>query len=721
MPKRRVRAAVDVFERVERVARDLWWTWNAGAKRLMESLEPALFSATRNNPIATLRRLPESRRSSLARDGAFLAALARVEKEHAAYHRATTWYERAAAKRSAPLLAAYFCMEYGLHESMPLYAGGLGVLAGDHLKSASDLGVPLVAVGVLWRCGYYRQEIAPNRAGERIGVLYPEVDFDELAITDTGRRATIEIQGRAVVIRIWRAQVGRVPLFLMDTDIEANAPIDRALTRHLYAGGDPEYRIRQEMLLGIGGLAMLDALGIEPSVFHMNEGHAAFLPLERVRRLVDSGWPIDAARAYVKASSVFTTHTPVPEGNDRFPAPMLMKYFKDWPAEMGLSRREFLALGRENPGDAKEWFCMTVLALKLAERANGVSEIHAGVSRSMWQRVLESPDSEPISIGRVTNGVHHETWIADDARAFYTKHLKPKWNGAGPEHDPWARIASVPDEEFWRLRERLRARMVHGVREHLRQQIVRHSGDEEQLAALDEVFSERALTIGFARRFALYKRGTLLFHDLKRLRRIVSDAKRPVQFIFSGKAHPLDDAGHEYVREVARMTRDAGLLGRVWILEDYGLDIGRLLTAGCDVWLNNPLRPMEASGTSGMKGPLNGALNCSVLDGWWAEVCRDGKNGWAIGAETLMPAEKVVRLPRAKRDALDAESVYDTLERRIVPTFYARDSRGVPRKWVGMMKESTRTVCRQFSTHRMVEEYVRGFYWPAAESVWGGA
>lgn len=714
--RRRAESTIPVFDRLDRLARNLFWTWDAESGALFESLEPVLFEATRHNPIAMLRRLPAWRREALAGSRDFARRVQDAEDRLAAHLHSPSWHGGAASRGSSigarvrrSMLAAYFCMEYGLHESLPLYAGGLGVLAGDMLKSASDLGVPLVAVGILWKCGYYRQGIGlghPAPSGGRRGaararggspeieVAYPEADFSDWPVTDTGKHAAVSIGGRSVRVRIWRLDVGRVPLYLLDTDVSSNAPADRALTRFLYKGGDPEYRIRQEILLGIGGLAALDALGLDPDLFHLNEGHAAFLPLERVRRLVAAGAPFETARLLVKQSSVFTTHTPVPEGNDRFPARQVMRHFRDWPRELGVTGREFLALGRENPGDAREWFCMTVLALKLAERANGVSELHGETARRMWARVLDDPGAQPLSIGHVTNGVHPATWRSPVAGA-----LTPRSS----------------DEALWSMRQRLRTRMVRDAREILRRQIIRHGGDGALLRALDDTFSESALTVGFARRFALYKRGTLLFRDLPRLRRLVSRPGRPVQFLFSGKAHPIDEAGHEYARTIARLMRDPGLIGRVWIIEDYGLDVGRLLTAGCDVWLNNPLRPMEASGTSGMKGPLNGAINCSILDGWWAEACEDGGNGWAIGAETEMSEAAAARLPRAARDRLDARSLYDTLEHRVIPLFYARDGRGVPRRWVRMMRASMASLFPRFSSDRMVQEYVRDYYWPAVE------
>lgn len=665
-------------------------------------MDPAIWRATNHNPIATLAALSPTRRETIAGDADFMAALEQAEGELKAYLGTRTWFERTARGRRRSLKVAYFCMEYGVHECLPLYAGGLGILAGDHVKSASDLGVPLVAIGILWRKGYYRQELRKDGA---VRVVYPATDFEAIPVEETGGFVTVPIGASRVKAKIWRMTVGRVPVYLLDTDLPGNAPKDRRLTHHLYGAGDPEYRVRQEILLGVGGLMALDALKIKATVFHLNEGHAAFCPLERVRRLVADGKSYDRAVAEVRRGSVFTTHTPVPEGNDRFDHRLVMRYFGEMPGALGLTEREFLALGREDGGDAKEPFCMTVLALKLSARCNGVAELHGETSRRMWMKTFGASRPREVPIGHVTNGVHPESWLADEARPFYERHLKPRWNGAGPEDDWWRKADRIPPAELWELRQCLRRKMIAELRARLREQIIAAQEDVRRLIDLYETLDENALTIGFARRFALYKRAPLVFRDAKRLAKIMGDGDRPVQLIFAGKAHPADAAGHEFVRTVHEFTRQPPFRGRIHLVHNYDMHIGRLLTQGCDLWLNNPVRPMEASGTSGMKPPLNGGLNFSILDGWWPEAY-SRKNGWAIGGRQFPD--------RARQDAYDAGSIYELLEREIVPRFYTRGRDGVPAAWTRMMAESMRSVCCRFSSHRMVAQYLREYYLPGA-------
>ncbi len=691
----------DPFTRLRKLAHNLWWTWNPDAKRLFESLDPKAWRAMSSSPHRVLDSLPEWRKATLRTDERFLEALAAVEGQLKTYLAARTWHQRQATGKKKSLHVAYYCMEYGLHESFPLFAGGLGILAADHLKSASDLGIPLTAIGVLWRYGYYRQEITPDGATR---VIYPPTNFDQIPATDTGKTITVEIGKSKVVAKLWEVLVGRVRLILLDTDHDKNKPSDRALTFHLY-GGDREYRIRQEMLLGIGGVRALDALGIPANVHHLNEGHAAFAPLEHVRQLVKSGHPLGAAVERVRQHSVFTTHTPVSAGNDRFEIPLFNRFMGYMADNLGIEKSHLYALGREDINDAKEPFCMTVLALNLAQRCNGVAALHGDTSRKMWMKAYGATDPDQVPIGHVTNGVHPETWIADEARPFYDKHLKPKWVGAGPEQDWWARANRIPASDFWELRQMLRRRMIAELRTSLREQCLFHTEDQETINGLFERLDENALTIGFARRFAPYKRAPLVFRDPKRLAAILNSTDRPVQIIYAGKAHPMDKEGQEYVRRVTAFANEAPFRGRVWILQNYDTSIGRLLTQGCDVWLNNPIRPLEASGTSGMKPPLNGGINFSILDGWWPEAY-NGKNGWDIG-NAKMFADPV------KQDAHDAASIYALLEKQIVPLFFDRDRAGIPHRWVKIMAESMRSICCQFSTHRMLAEYTKGSYWPA--------
>ncbi|MEM8835906.1 MAG: alpha-glucan family phosphorylase [Planctomycetota bacterium] len=700
---RRVRGAnSDALSRVDALARNMWWTWNTSARRLMESLDPALYRACGNNPIKTIQHLHPTRRDVLLDDADFASRVREVEDELKSYLGAKTWFQRSTTAAQKRLRVAYFCMEYGIQESLPLYAGGLGILAGDHLKSSSDLGIPLVAIGILWRKGYYRQEVKPDGG---VRVLYPESHWDELPFEDLNITIDVPIGRKTVKAKLWKLDVGRVPLYLLDCDLPENSKSDRLLTHHLYGGGEPEYRVRQEMLLGVGGLLALDALGIEPTVCHLNEGHAAFAGLERMRRLTDAGHTLDEAVDAVRASSVFTTHTPVPEGNDRFDPALTMRYIKPITDEIGLSRDEALAFGREDISDKKEPFCMTVLALKLAEHCNGVAKLHGETARKMWVKTYDAKSPKKVPIGHVTNGVHPETWLSDDARLFYDKHLKPDWVGAGPDDDWWKKASKIPADEMWGLRNRLRRKLIAFMRERMRDQIVYHEGNEAELTELFDVLDENALTIGFARRFALYKRAPLIFSDRKRLAKLFNNPDRPVQLIFAGKAHPLDAAGHDFVRRVYEMTQHKDFRGRIWLLQNYDMEIGRMLTQGCDVWLNNPVRPMEASGTSGMKCPLNGGLNCSILDGWWPEGY-NRKNGWAIGDGEEFSS-------RAKQDKFDAQKIYEVLEDEVVQEFYERNRAGVPTKWVKRMANAMMTNCCEFSSHRMIRDYVNGYYLPA--------
>lgn len=690
------------IDRAEAIARNIWWTWNPDAKRLLESLDPALFRAYNQNPISTIAELSAPRREVVNNDPAFASDLSKVETQLANYIKAGSWWSRTATAQQKKMLVAYFCMEFALHESIPLYAGGLGILAGDHIKSASDLGIPFIGMGILWRNGYYRQEILPS--GD-VRILYPPTDFNRIPVTDTGKRFAIKIGNSNVVVAIWRITVGRCDLYLLDTDLPENSAENRKLTHHLYGGGSPEYRVRQEILLGIGGLMALDVLGIKPTVYHLNEGHAAFAPLERVRRLVEDGYSFDEACEEIRAHSVFTTHTPVPEGNDRFDPKLVLKFLGNMPSDLGVSKDEFLALGREDPSNKQEPFCMTVLALKLADHCNGVAELHGDTSRKMWMRTYNASTPEMVPIGHVTNGIHVETWLSDDARPFYDKHFKPKWNGSGPEDDWWKKADKAPAAELWNLRQLLRKRMIAELRMRLREQMIYTHADADHLHALYDTLDENALTIGFARRFALYKRHPLIFKDAKRLAKIMEDADRPVQLIFAGKAHPLDKAGHEYTKTIVEFCSKPPFRGRVFILQNYDMRIGQLLTSGCDVWLNNPVRPLEASGTSGMKPSLHGGLNCSILDGWWPEAY-NGRNGWQLGNAKAFK-------DRAQQDKYDANAIYDTLQKQIVPLFYDRNSKGVPEGWCSMMADGMKTICNYFSTHRMVGQYTMEYYLPA--------
>ncbi|MBN2447836.1 MAG: alpha-glucan family phosphorylase [Phycisphaerae bacterium] len=692
----------NAFDRVADLAHNLWWSWNPTAQQLFAALDPVQWEATNHAPLATLAQLSPQRRAHLLADEQFTKHLAACEADLKKYMRARTWFQRTAKPTQKRMLVAYFCAEFAIHESFPQYSGGLGVLAGDHLKSASDLGIPLVGVGLLYRSGYYQQSFARDGSTE---VTYPEYDFNALPVKDTGKRVEVLLGRRHVQAKVWRMQVGRVSLILLDTDLPANRPADRTITQHLY-GGNNETRIQQEIILGIGGVRALQALNLRPTVFHLNEGHAAFCALERLRTLRQKGRGLERAMQEVRSSTVFTTHTPVPAGHDRFAPALTMRYLGPIAKGIGLGRRDFLALGREDAKAAKEPFCMTVLALRLSQYRNGVAKIHGQVSREMWLHVHDVKKAADVPIGYVTNGVHSQTWLAPEAAALHQRYLKPRWLGAGPESPWWQNADRIPAEELWKLRNQLRRKLVHFIRGRLLLHIQGQLGPVEELAAAYETFDENALTLGFARRFATYKRAPLIFHDAKRLASILTgDRSRPVQIVFAGKAHPADTEGQAYAAKIYNFARKAGFHGRVALLDNYDMHVGRMLTSGCDVWLNNPLRPREASGTSGMKPPLHGGLNCSIPDGWWPEAY-NGRNGWQIGDG------RALRTPAAQ-DRYDVGQLYDMLEKQIVPLFYKRDRQGIARGWVKMMTASIKTVCGQFSTHRMLGDYVTQYYLPA--------
>ena len=693
--------ATDVPGRLARLARNLWWTWSADAVALFESLDPVEWRSAGHNPLVLLRRLAPERRDAIERDPRVAAALHSVEAQLNAYLHTRTWFQRTYEGREKRLRVAYLCAEFALHESLPQYAGGLGVLAGDHLKSASDLGLPLAAVGLLYRNGYYRQGFARDGATQ---VAYQRFDFDELPIHDTQKRISIPLGSGRVAARVWRADVGRVPLYLLDADLPENPPALREITARLY-GGNNETRIQQEILLGIGGLAALTAVGEAPTVLHLNEGHAAFAALELFRRLrVDGRLSLTTATDTVRRMTVFTTHTPVAAGHDRFAPELVDKYFGDMPDQIGLTHELFHAMGREDGDNEKEPFCMTVLALRLANHCNGVSALNGEVARRMWAGIFGG-DEQQTPIGHVTNGVHSESWLAPEMRPLYDKYLKPHWAGAAPGDNWWKSARKIPAGELWAARRLLRAKLVHFVRTRIAEQLRRNGASSAEVAGAYTLFDADALTIGFARRFATYKRATLIFHDRKRLAKLLNNPKKPLQIVFSGKAHPADAGGQAFARLVHEMSQLPEFRGRIALVENYDMETGRVLTSGCDVWLNNPLRPREASGTSGMKPPLHGGINCSILDGWWPEAY-DGKNGWAIDdgkSEASGP----------KVDQRDAKAIYTLLEKKIVPEFYQRDRRGIPQKWIQRMIASMSTVCGEFNTHRMIADYTTKYYLPA--------
>jgi starch phosphorylase len=692
---------------LHKLAYNLWWCWNHEAVMLFRRIDEELFEAVENSPVKLLGAIDQHRLEQLLQDDGFLAHMDRVAATLDRYLHSSTWFQESHGKDSNCRIG-YFSAEFGIHESIPVYSGGLGVLAGDHLKSASDLGIPLVGVGLMYRLGYFRQYL--NQDGwqqER----YPENDFFNLPLIpengSDGKPIMISVPfpGRDVHARIWRIQVGRVPMYLLDTNVPRNNPEDREITGQLY-GGDQDMRVRQELILGVGGVRALHALGIPPTVCHMNEGHSAFLGLERIRMMMEKqGLTFDEAREAVSAGNVFTTHTPVPAGNDMFPAPLVQHYFGPFLPLLKVDMRDLLALGRHNPHDHNEPFCMTILALKLANVSNGVSRLHGKVSRKMWHNLWPGLPESETPITSITNGVHTHSWLSQEMAQLYDRYLGTKWQERPAEHSAWRRVDNIPDAELWRTHERRRERLVVFARNRYKNQLRRRGAPPAEINRADEVLDPEALTIGFARRFATYKRGTLLFRNLDRLNQLINSKDRPVQIIFAGKAHPRDHGGKELIAEIVHVARRPEFRRRMVFLEDYDMNVARYLVQGVDVWLNNPRRPLEASGTSGMKVAANGGLNLSILDGWWVEGYHQD-NGWAIGA-----GEEYADL--TYQDEVESRAIYDLLEQEIVPLFYNRTSDGVPRGWLRVMKASLRSLCPVFNTNRMLQEYLDIAYWPS--------
>ncbi|HWQ55275.1 MAG TPA: alpha-glucan family phosphorylase [Bryobacteraceae bacterium] len=694
--------------RLRDVAYNVRWAWDHDAIELFRRLDSNLWETTGHNPVRMLGAIDQARLEEVSRDDSFLAHLERVSAGFERYPSGKlSWFERAYPNMNG-LLVAYFSAEFGLTECLSIFAGGLGVLAGDHLKSASDLGIPLVGVGLLYQQGYFRQYL--NQSGWQ-QEAYEENDFLNLPLEPVerdGKPVHIDVQypGRMVRAQVWQVRVGRVSLYLLDTNLGDNRPEDRDITDQLY-GGDLEMRIKQEILLGIGGCRALEALGIEPTVYHMNEGHSAFLSLERVRRLMESrGLRYDEARELASAGMTFTTHTPVEAGHDYFPPELMDRYFADYIRALGVGRAEFLGLGRRQPSNDAEPFCMTVLALRMAAFGNGVSKLHGQVSRRMWREIWPGLPVDEIPIGHVTNGVHFRSWISYEMNQLYDRYLGPNWRDEPGNGDLWKRVDSIPAEELWRTHERRRERMVSFARRRLRTQLEHRGAPPSEIAAAEEVLDPDALTIGFARRFATYKRAALLLRDPERLARILGNPERPVQIIFAGKAHPRDNPGKDLIRQVVDMARQKEFRRRIVFLEDYDMAVSRYLVQGCDVWLSTPLRPMEASGTSGMKAAANGALNLSTLDGWWDEAWQESGThviGWAIGSGESYT-------DRDYQDRVEAEALYHLLESDVVPAFYERGADHLPRKWTTRMKATLSHLCSKFNTHRMVQEYTERFY-----------
>ncbi|MHB9154814.1 MAG: alpha-glucan family phosphorylase [Endomicrobiales bacterium] len=686
------------------IAYNLWWVWNSEAIELFRRMDRDLWEESYHNPIRLLGAISQLRLQELANDNSFLTHLERIQNDLKRYMELPTWFEKEFPARKNSSIA-YFSTEFGIHESLPIYSGGLGILSGDHLKSASDMGLPLVGMGLLYRYGYFKQYLTFDGWQQE---EYIENHFFRMPVQrvldKSGNQLKISVdypKGK-VHARIWKVQIGRVPLYLLDTDIDDNLPEDREITSQLY-GGDRDMRIRQETMLGIGGVRALKALGIEPSLIHINEGHSAFLIVERIRmHMEEQKLNFEAAKEVVKSSCVFTTHTPVPAGNEVFTPELIDKYLEPLYKPMGLSSAEFLALGRENTADMKENFCMTVLALRLSDHANGVSRLHGTISRDMWKNLWpELPRSE-VPITSITNGIHTNTWISYEMAGLFDRYIGPVWKDEPADQTIWQRVAQIPDSELWRSHERRRERLVSFARARLKAQLIRRGAAPNEISYADEVLDPEALTIGFARRFAGYKRGNLIFRDIARIKNILNQKDRPVQIIIAGKAHPADNIGKELIKHIIHISRDPDFRRRIVFLEDYDMNVAHYLVQGTDVWLNNPRRPAEASGTSGMKAAVNGVLNLSVLDGWWCEGY-NGENGWIIGSgEEYSDTEY--------QDEVESKAIFDILEKDVVPLFYQRGTDGLPREWIRKMKISMQTICPAFNTNRMIEEYTKKFY-----------
>ena len=697
------------IHRLHELALDLWWSWTPTARLVFRRLDYPLWRYSAHNPVRMLMTIAGTRLQEAAQDPDFLAlydqAVAGLDEARAAKG---TWW----AANGPPLngkVIAYFSAEFALHQSLPIYAGGLGVLAGDHCKEASDLGVPLIGVGFMYPQGYFHQRISSDGWQEE---HYERLNWTdapiETALTKDGKPAitAVPLGDRTVLAAVWRVRVGRVRLLLLDTDLEENAPWDRELSARLY-GGDRETRLQQEIILGVGGVRVLRGLGLEPAVWHLNEGHAAFVALQRIRDLLERGSSFDDALEEVRRTTVFTTHTPVPAGHDAFPFHLVEKYLACCWGEIGQHRERFLSLGDYDNGHGSQ-FNMTALALRTAAHVNGVSAVHGEVTRAMWQPIWPELPVDDVPVKSITNGVHVPTWIAGPMFDLFNKQFGPHWLERQDDMGFWDRLDEIPDEEFWTTRQILRAELFIFIRERLRQRWAAENVNPIQVVRGGAMLDPHALTIGYARRFTAYKRPEMIFHDAERLAKILTAPNRPVQIVFAGKAHPADDPAKHHLQQVFHSALDPMFAGRIAFIDDYDMHVAHCLVGGCDVWLNNPRKPLEASGTSGMKASLNGVPHLSIGDGWWAEGF-NGRNGWLI--EGQADPEDL-----AATDAADAESLYRLLEEHVVPAFYDRDDRLIPRRWLQVVREAMRSNLPRFSARRMVKQYVNEMYTPAAQS-----
>jgi glycogen phosphorylase len=695
------------IDRLNELAQDLWWIWHPGARNVFRQLDYGLWRVTAHNPVRMLGLIPPERLEEAAKDPVFLRAYdSAIRALDQARSGQDTWWSSRHGSNATDRPIAYFSAEFALHQSLPIYAGGLGVLAGDHCKEASDLGLPFVAIGFMYPQGYFHQSVSSEGWQEE---RYRHIDWREApiapALTPDGKPCVIAVPlgHRTVLVSVWHVRLGHTQLYLLDTDLEENAPWDRELSARLY-GGDRETRVQQEIILGIGGVRAVRALGLDPIAWHLNEGHAAFVVLQRIHELIERGHSFEDSVAEVRRSTIFTTHTPVTAGHDAFPFQIVETHLAGCWGNLGDHREDFLALGRYDAGYGT-LFNMTALAMRSAGSINAVSKLHEGVTRQMWAPLWPGVEPEKIPVTSITNGVHLGTWLAADLARLFDRYLDSHWRARHDEPEIWQRVLAIPDEELWKVRDALRRYLVTFARERVRERWTAERVSAARVVAGGTLLSPDVLTIGFARRFATYKRAELIFTDPDRLAQILNSPRQPVQILFAGKAHPADDGGKRVLQGVYRRAIDPAFGGRIAFVDDYDLHVAHFMVQGCDVWLNNPRKPMEASGTSGMKASLNGVVNLSVGDGWWAEGYT-GTNGFLI--DPGIPQTDPVAM-----DAADADALYRLLEEQIVPAFYERDELDVPRRWIGMVKDAIRTIAPRFCTRRMVKEYVEKMYEPA--------
>ncbi len=698
------------IKHLQELAHNLWYSWNPELVRLFKSLDEELWNATNQNPVEMLARLPQEDLKKTAESQEFLDQLDLIYEKLQQYLNRKSWFQFKYSQYVSQSIA-YFSLEYGLDTGLPVYSGGLGVLSGDTLKAASDLGIPLVAVGLLYRYGYFRQVLSSEGWQQE---RYEENDWYHMPVqrvkdkNEKPHQVSVELDGEVVHLQLWKVTVGRTPLYLLDANIPDNPPKVRDITSVLY-GGDKEMRIRQEIVLGVGGVKALKALGINPAAYHMNEGHSWFLTVERIRELIENHkLTFYEALQYVWATSVFSTHTPVPAGNEKFESVLMQRYLGQSISKLGIDWADFLKLGRVKPEDNSEAFTMTAAALKTSAFSNGVSKLHGAVARKMWNQIWPELPFEEVPIKAITNGVHLGTWISTELNELYSSYFGPRYNERPGAPEVWTKTQSVPDAELWRVHCRKREHLINFVRKRLKAQLIRRGASLIEIQRVEKILDPRFLTIGFARRFSSYKRGNLLFTDPERLNKILNNDRKPVQIIISGKAHPLDNPGKEIIKQVIGFANEERFRNRIVFLEDYDMNVARVLVQGCDVWLNNPRRPQEASGTSGMKAAINGGLHLSILDGWWAEGY-NGLNGFKIGN-----GEEVENVEL--QDKYDAEMLYNTLEREVVPLYYTLNEIGLPSDWLARMKHSIQTAGEFFSAQRMLMNYADQFYVSAMDA-----